>query len=395
MYEYYRRQEIAPTFADLRDEEQLRNYARARETFLTQRLCMPPAMFRRADVLEFGPDTGENALVFARWGARLTLVEPNEAAFGPIRAYFERFGPAEALAETIVSDVLQYRPEHRSDVIVAEGFIHTIQPVSAWLRAFRPALVPGGLALVSFYERAAALFELSLKVPFALLRRREHTDRVALAERLYGPKWDRIPHTRSFSSWVMDLLDNPYQHLATFVDAETLLREASAAGFGLHATWPAYGDGLENSWGKRPIEPDDALQRTIRHVRRSVLSFTLGTKAYLVDASEAPSLREPIDAALEDSEALLVADDPARQLRLASTLRAIAARARNVALIRDDDDGVERALAALEAWAHVHTAFAEGRVDEAVDRLRSDDALLNVWGTPNHYAVLRLDRPTA
>ena len=38
-------------------------------------MSVPPALFRGADVLEFGPDSGENAVVFARWGARLTLVE--------------------------------------------------------------------------------------------------------------------------------------------------------------------------------------------------------------------------------------------------------------------------------------------------------------------------------
>jgi hypothetical protein len=123
LYDYYGRQNIAPTFADLRDEAAVVAYQAARARLLGERLALPIPLFRGAEILEFGPDTGENAVVFARWGAHMTLVEPAEAAHPRIRAYFDCFAPPAALRELAAADVLSYVANRRFDMIVAEGFI--------------------------------------------------------------------------------------------------------------------------------------------------------------------------------------------------------------------------------------------------------------------------------
>ena len=88
LYEYYRGQQLLPTFADFQGAPEVERYAAQRAAVLRDRAGLLPAMFNGAEILEFGPDSGENALVFAMWGAQLTLVEPNERAHETIRAYF-------------------------------------------------------------------------------------------------------------------------------------------------------------------------------------------------------------------------------------------------------------------------------------------------------------------
>jgi hypothetical protein len=395
LYEYYGRQDIAPTFADLRDEAAVADYQSAREALLVGRLALPIPFFRGAEVLEYGPDTGENAMVFARWGARMTLVEPALAAHSKVGSYFERFAPAGALRELVVADVLTYVCERRFDMVVAEGFVYTISPKTAWLDAFRRALVPGGLVLVSYYERTASLFELMLRVPFAALRRRDGCDRLAAAERLYRPKWDRIPHTRSFDSWVLDVLENPFVRLHYFIDASELVVDAAASGFGLHSSWPSYRDGLENAWGKRPTTKQETLARTRAHLRRSVLTFVLGTKAYLVNDAESDRLTALVERALTYSDALIDADDPARSRSLAATLRELAAATREASTIVDSSAALLEGAMLLDAWADVNTLLADGAIDAAATRLREDTVLLDGWGTPSHLAVLRAEPVTA
>ncbi len=389
LYEYYERQDIAPTFADLRDEASLAAYQSAREALFADRLRLPVPLFRGAEVLEFGPDTGENAVVFARWGATMTLVEPALAAHPRIRAYFERYAPPGSLRELARDDVLGFVPTRRYDVIIAEGFVYTVRPTRAWLDAFRRALVPGGVALVSYVERSGSLFELSLKVPFATLRRQSDEDRVAVAQRLYRPKWDRIPHTRAFESWTMDVLDNPFVRLAYCLGAAELLCEADDAGFALHESWPSYRDGLESGWHKRIPTSTERRERDSAHLRRSVLSFALGTKAYLVDDREAARIEDLLDAALADTDALIDADDADRSRRLAGTLREVAMAVRAARLLVDDRAAIGAGIALLDAWAGVHESLAEGAFDEAIRRLRGDAALLDGWGTPTHLALLR------
>src|SRR6185312_15035919 len=81
-----------------------------------------------------GPDSGENAMVFAGWGARMTLAEPNRLAHDRIQAYFARFDVANHLRELVLSDVEGFLSDRRFDIIDAEGFIYTIQPSETWLR---------------------------------------------------------------------------------------------------------------------------------------------------------------------------------------------------------------------------------------------------------------------
>jgi len=319
----------------------------------------------------------------------MTLVEPAEAAHPRIRAYFDCFAPPAALRELAAADVLSYVANRRFDMIVAEGFIYTVQPSALWLEAFARALVPGGLALISYIERTASLFELLLRVPFAALRRRDGADRVSAAERLYRRKWDRIPHTRAFASWVMDVLDNPFMRLRYFIDAEQLARTAAAHNFDIHSSWPSYRDGLENVWAKRPATAEQTLERTCAHLRRSVLTFVLGTKAYLADDESTVWLAGLVDAALADIDALIDADDAVRSLRLATTLRELAAAARDSHAIIDGPGALDAGAALLHAWADVNGLLAGGRLDAAIARLNEDVVLLEGWGAPTHLAVLR------
>ena len=140
-------------------------------------MALPRTAFAGKDVLEFGPDSGENALAFASWGARLTLVEPNERAHAAIRTYFEQFGMLSALAGITNAHVLDYRDDARYDVVVAEGFIYTVQPTRTWLAAFRRLLRDDGIFLVTYYERLGALVELTLRALHAVHRRARGSSR--------------------------------------------------------------------------------------------------------------------------------------------------------------------------------------------------------------------------
>jgi protein-L-isoaspartate O-methyltransferase len=386
LYQYYQGEAISPTFADLRDESSLAAYQTSREALLGGRLAIPIALIRGAEILEIGPDTGENAVVFARWGGRMTLVEPNEAAHATIRTYFDTYAPAGALRSIQCANVLDYTVERRFDLVVAEGFIYTVQPSKLWLKRLLHTLVPGGLALISYYERRASLFELLLRRPFAALRRFTGEDRFTTAKRLYRTKWDRIGHTRSFESWTMDVLDNPFVRLRYFIGAERLVQDM--ADVGIYSSWPAYRDGLENVWGKKKIDSSRALERTLTHLRRSSATFVLGSKAYLVDESEGDRIAALVDLALADTDALIDEDDAARSVRLAANLRNLAERIRRADTIADVH-AIYEGAALLEAWADLSELLAGRKFDAVISRLNSDPVLLDGWGNPGHLAVLQ------
>ena len=121
MYEYYRGQTVAPTFGNLRDESALERFNEHRVDLYVNKLSLPVRLFNGAEVLEFGPDTGEHALIFARWGAELTLVEPNPDAVRQIKAYFKRFRMEDRLKAVIETDIAGFASDRRSLSMITDN----------------------------------------------------------------------------------------------------------------------------------------------------------------------------------------------------------------------------------------------------------------------------------
>ena len=389
LYAYYEQRDTSPTFARLADPSALERYAADRAMVMEDRLGWPVAAFRDAEILEFGPDTGENALVFALWGGRLTLVEPNPKALPQIRDYFQRFGLERNLEALSQDDVLEFRSDRRFDAIIAEGFIYTLPDDHAWLARFAELLRPGGRFLISYYERSGALIELTLKVVLVAARAALGGESEALAERFFGPKWASIGHTRRFESWVMDVLENPFVRLGSFYDAARLCRNAAEHGFAVSASWPAYQDKLEVYWHKRHRDPAELLEAGVDHIDRSRLSFLLGSKAYIVDGSAA-AVRERIDALLAAVDRQIDAPEPAAAAQCVALLEALAELIRGPGVLTDDDGAAGGAM--LDCLVRLFGCLADEDIEALETLCRSDPAFIASWGLPVHLAVFQKPR---
>ncbi|HTX02978.1 MAG TPA: methyltransferase domain-containing protein [Candidatus Acidoferrales bacterium] len=388
LYEYYRDREMLPTFAGFEDEAQLTRYEAMRARVLRDRLCLPPQVFAGARVLDYGPDTGEDALVFARWGARLSLVEPNELAHPTIRSYFERFGLASSIEKLVKADVLTYTDARPYDVVVAEGFIYTVQPTRAWLEAFRRRLSSDGIFLVGYYERFGAFVELCLKALHAAFRRMSGMEPVESARRLYEAKWNSIPHTRKFESWVFDVLENPFVRAGYFIEASSLLREAAGAGFDLYASFPVYRDPLTMGWHKAPIDPQRALEQSTAHIERSALSFLVGKKLYLAGAQDAQKTSAIASDLVNGVDALVEQDSTAGYADVAHGFEALLAAIAELEMVADADARAEAAQT-LSALARAFALAASGDGDGLAQHAQGNQAFIAAWGVPTHFAVAR------
>ena len=389
LYEYYRGQQLLPTFANLQDAPEVERYAAARAAVLRDRAGLLPAVFNGAEVLEFGPDSGENALVFALWGAHMTLVEPNERAHGTIRGYFERFGRGESLRALHSAHVLDYEDPARYDIVVAEGFIYTVQPTRAWLEAFHRLLRADGLFFVTYYERCGAIFELALRALHRTYRRLTDVDAETSAHQLYDAKWDAIPHTRRFESWVMDVLENPFVRAATFIDAATLVDDMAATGFDLYSSHPHYGDVLAIDWHKRVLTLAERTSRARAHLERSTLSFLSGRKLYIGDGAIAAKVAADARALVSDIDMLIDGDDDAACRRAITALDGLAAAVHDPSIVADSVADRRAAADAFASFAHAFRLAANGDAGGLAHHTQTDAAFISSWGQPVHLAAGR------
>jgi hypothetical protein len=391
MHGYYQARGLSPTFGNLHSTDDLERHAADRARLFTDRLHLPPRLFRDARVLEFGPDTAENALVFAKWGATVDLVEPNRQAWPQIEAYFRQHGLEASFGGLDGTAIQDFVTRRAYDVVVAEGFIHTVQPASSWIATACPAVAPGGFLVLFYYERSAILVELFHRAMHVGFGRLSGQATVETARQLFGTKWEAIPHVRRFESWVMDVLENPYTSVRYTLDAQALIVALSNAGFDLYQSWPRYRDELRMAWHKAPERPEEMIAETARHLPRLAIAHALG-KSLFAHGPEADivAVRDRLDGLLGALESVIHADASGAWQRISEALDALGRCVSDPTLYLAPTPGIQKeAEAALSSLATVARLLASGLQEKVIAFASTDPVFRKTWGQPAHYAVFR------
>jgi hypothetical protein len=390
LYGYYLQQDVLPTVGHFEGRDALLAHEADRRRLFTDKLHLPPALFRGARLLEFGPDAGENSLVFALWGADCTLAEPNRKAHETIRNYFGKFAQTERLRELRSEDVVQFpvptSEAERYDVVDAEGFIYTIQPTRLWLEKCAQLTRTGGFFVVFHCEAYGGFMELMLKVIHSRYRAVTGLAPQPAAEQLYQTKWDSIPHKRRMESWTMDVLVNPFVRLKYFLEPRALCDAAEEAGWSLYSAWPHYADKLEVHWFKRTLPREQAARQRADFLTRSRLSHLFGRKHFL--ARVEPDLEANLWALLTATDGLIDGYEPVKAERCVRELTRLEALLQSDAVLSAPADR-EASLQTVRSYLRLFPLLTEGRPEAIADFCHCDEGFIRTWGMPSHFTVFQ------
>ena len=389
LYNYYGDNDFLPTAANFVGNEELLKYELTRKE-LFFKLKIPLVLFRDARLIEFGPDSGENAVLFAKWGAQLSIVEPNSNAKMHLLKNFERFGLSNNLCDFSDSPLQHFFSSQAYDILVAEGFIFTICPNSLWIEKCASLLKSGGLMFFSYIEAAGAVFDLLLKVMYQYASEVLNEDSVGIAQLLFGNKWDSIPHTRTFHSWFMDVIKNPYYRYPYLNHADALILECERLGLSLYSSWPMYEDGLHVSWHKTMEASAAKINRIEENIKRSNLSYLLGEKCFYIGSLEKKmnqfigsiqELVKLIDAQVDGidrekiSQAIFLVD---------TLLQFIGGEP-----FYFDEGGLDRCSAKLNMLKDILKLICLNEYEKFLLYCQTNKTFISTWGMPNHQVVLR------
>ncbi len=386
LYEYYSTQGLRPTYANFDGDAALSNYEALRKNVF-YRLMLPPTIFAGKRLLEFGPDTGENSLVFAQWGAHLTLVEPNVEAHPYIRGYFSKFGLDACLDEVVAASLLEYSAAHKFDVIDAEGFIYTIQPNSAWIKKTGECLEHDGFLIISYMELYGGFIELLTKAIYQRVARDPaYGAGIETAKRLFLPKWDSVQHTRKIESWFMDVIENPFVRRKYYIDPVNLLKDMHVGGFRLYSSWPNYRDALAMQWIKAPFGPEDEMLSSIPFVEQSRLSHLLGCKCFFpgIDGE----LSDALASLVSITDELIDEWSPDACVSARACVSSIDGRVRKMRTATGDGN-LSVACEVLDMTRSIFQLMELDNVDRLVEFCRTDRTFISNWGMPAHYAIFQ------
>lgn len=391
MYEYYHDLELLPTFGDLKTEEQLEKFGRIRVDLFDNKLHMPRQMINGSSLMHVGPDSGEHSLVFAKWGADLTLVEPNPLAASQINAYFDHFKLQDRLKTLHQTDIAGYNGTDKFDIVDAEGFIYTLQPWSDWLSVFNGALKKDGLMVISYYARLGGFFELCLRAFHRAVAEITGEDTETSAWMLYEAKWNSIPHDKPFKYWVLDMLDNPYVRARYFIDPASLCREAEKQGFSLYSSWPQIRDPLSTYWHKSETRISDEMFSPASHLNRSALSHFTGRKMYITtpDIDELTRVVTILDDLVDLVDSLIDGLNDDVLQRCTARLQELQAILPGLDMVTDTEGTRQEVLSLLGKLEKVMQWIRDGNIKDFVNLTNNDLDFIHIWGLPTHFAVYR------
>ncbi|MBL8024242.1 MAG: methyltransferase domain-containing protein [Elusimicrobia bacterium] len=387
LIDYYRDQIILPTYCRFTSGDDLEKHQKERGKFFTERLSLPaPRFFQGARLIEFGPDSGENALAFATWGASCFLVEPNKNAHPVLLDYFDRFNLSHQIAGLSESNVTAFHApgdqKSQYDVVDAEGFIYTVRPEKQWMDLFSFLLKPGGVVILSYMEKYGSFFELFLRVIHNHVRRLTGIEANRSARDLYLAKWNSIPHTRSFESWVMDVIENPFVRLHFLFEPYDLCRKMSSSGFTLYSSWPFYRNALELGWHKKRVSALEQLDSTKAFLHRSRVSHFFGVPLFSVR----PSLETCLEKTLHLVDGLIdnVNEEAVKELK--SYLADLSRWVEDEVLYARPSDR-KKALLSIVSVKSILDLLVAGDVHALKIFCNTDAGFTGMWGMPVHYSV--------
>lgn len=382
---------MLPTYAEFIDIKDLNQYDKCRARFFQNYLHLPPQMFRGASLVEFGPDSGENALVFARWGANVTLVEPNYKAWPSISSYFERFDLKNKLSSLEKADLESFQTEKKFNFVNAEGFIYTVKPDSIWINQFDRILEHGGFFNISYTEFFGSIFELIHRVLYLRAKNLLEQDPLETSWKLFKMKWESIPHTRSFDSWAMDSLENPFVREKYFIKVDSLCRDLFKAGFSLYSSWPNYIDQINVHWHKKEISFERILQENIKYISRNSLSFMFGKKLFICSDDEdvVESINNLLRVFVVSLDCLIDEPDSSAINRCCECIDGIKRFLFEEAMLTNSQQEKEEVLQSLESIHKILNMIDQKDIKSLISFCNSDRAFIQSWGLPNHFAVFK------
>jgi 2-polyprenyl-3-methyl-5-hydroxy-6-metoxy-1,4-benzoquinol methylase len=166
--DYYRAHDIIPVRQDISKLD----LHIARRRALYEQLGLPAIAFRGAQVIEFGPGTGDNAIAVAAWHpARQVLVDGNPASLRAIRDKIAA-GLLPETSELREADITALDDPARYDIVLCEGVIPGQADAAGFLRKVAGFAAACGVAVITTMPALGCLAEICRRLVKPVFARR-------------------------------------------------------------------------------------------------------------------------------------------------------------------------------------------------------------------------------
>lgn len=277
---YYQKHRVNPVPIDLEEQAAWDLHFVKRRNLYERHLGVPLSLLKDRSVLELGCNSGENALVQASLGAKLTLVEPNEQVHPRLKTLFRKFGLENSIVSLIQESVEDYNPQDVYGLVIAEGFLNHLKARDMVLQKICSFVAQNGLGIISFDDRYGHFLEIARKFIFhrvlhlSGINEIHSENSLDLARNLYLEDFEKLNASRPFVAWWQDVLLNPFvswEYLWSYQDVLPIIEEGGCEFYCSSPKWVSTDD---FSWYKNTLDRKKRHQAILEEWKR-MLSFLL------------------------------------------------------------------------------------------------------------------------
>ena len=315
------------------------------------------------------------------------MVEPIEDAHKYIRDYFSKYGYEESIINLYSESLLEFNTKEIFDIVVAEGFIYTIQPTISWIKKVKEFLSNDGLFILSFYDLYGGFFELLQKAIYNSVKRNGNFgEGINTVKNLFLNKWNSVTHTRSIDSWFMDVMENPFVRLKYFIDPVDLLKDMHENQMKNFSAWPVYRNPHSVDWIKKPFTKEEELSSSIKFIHQNRLSHFLGNKCLLTFNNDAISVQ--LKSIIEITDDLIDHTSPGNCLKAINLLKEIKISIQSNIILTDDKIKIN---GLLDMIIIVFELLKNENFKDLIKFCQTNKDFIDTWGSPNHNVIFQKD----
>lgn len=302
---YYQQHRFNPVFIPVEDHDKWEIHFARRRNLYENHLNIPLSLLRGRSVIEFGCNSGENALVLGALGASLTLVEPNDQVLPRLRELFGLFKLEGSIRALHQESIESFQGDGPYDVVIAEGYLNILSTRERMLEKIGRLLGPGGIGIISFDDRYGSLVELVKRCLLwraCQLRGIEDIlspESLDVAVQFFGEDFGGIKASRTMESWWKDQLVSPFfclPYLWTYREIIPLIENAGCVYYSSSPKW-ATTDHFQ--WYKNVMSFQERHAHVLDSWKNHLLFFLTGRH------SEAQAISCPPDDALQSLDHLI------------------------------------------------------------------------------------------
>jgi hypothetical protein len=304
---YYKDLEFNPVHIPVENGDEWEVHVAKRRNLYENHLKIPFSLLRDREVIEFGCNSGENALVLGAMGAKLTLVEPNEQVIPRLEDLFNSFHLNNSIDSINHQSIETFNVQKKYDIAIAEGYLNILSTRDDMLKKLCDLLVPGGIGIISFDDTIGSFIEL---VKRAIIWRAcelkgvkniQSVESLNVAKEFFLEDFGKISTSRNFESWWRDQLISPFYCLPYLWSYKHIIPLIEKGGCEIHATSPTWTFDNHFTWYKDLLSQTDHHTNLLKATNYMLPFFISGIPYFpnYIDTNESYDI-QPVDHFIQE-----------------------------------------------------------------------------------------------